>query len=232
MTRLFRAAIGLCLLLGLNACSTIPDQNGGHTRSFNLKSVAKSDIDMVADTHAAETFKQLSLLADKLYRRNPREWKHAGLPSREAAVQRIFYPTIPEVQNARSTEAIRLAFEPHYNGDRVLAFVAGLASMMLDAYNGKQDFYLLDSLDAQKLYNSARNMEVAAWLLRSRLRDDGQPFLLSHGKSGEPRNLSFERLFGKIIAQQDTLALVVATRNNRTIKNAIQSAASMVFLPI
>lgn len=226
MTRLFCSC--LCLLLLLSGCSRIPDKKGGYIESFDLRSVAKTDIDMVADTHVEQTFKQLRLLADKLYRRNPKEWKLHGQSSRQAAVNRIFSPTIPNIDGVRSTEAIRLAFEVDYTGDRVLAFVGGLASMMLDAYNGKQDFYMMDSLDAQKLYNSARNVELAAWLLRSRKQANGQPFLISHG-SGDTQNLSFERLFGKIIAQQDTMAVIVATGNNRAIKNVIQTA---VFLPI
>jgi len=232
MTRcLLALMLGSCLWL-LGGCASIPDKDGGHVQSFELKSLAKSDIDMVADQHAAATFKQLRKLADKLYRRNPREWKKTGLPTRQAAVDRIFLPEIPTVNGARSTEAIRLTFDDDYTGDRVLSFTAGLASMMLDAYNGKRDFYILDSLDGQKLYNSARNVEVAAWLLRSRKQADGRPYLLSHDLENGVPNLSFERLFGKLIGQQDTIALIVATRNNRTIKNAIQSAASAVFLPI
>jgi hypothetical protein len=44
--------------------------------------------------------------------------------------------------------------------------------------------------------------------------------------------LSFEREFGKLIAQQDTLARIIAEKSNRTIVRAVQSVASVVFLPI
>ena len=56
---------------------------------------------------------------------------------------------------------MRLAFEESYEGDRVLALIEGLRGMVLDAYNGQQEFYLLDELDPQKLYNAARNIEIA-----------------------------------------------------------------------
>jgi len=90
----------------------------------------------------------------------------------------------------------------------------------------------MDSLDPQKLYNSARNIELAAWLLRTRTGASGEPLLLSHSLDGEPVNLSFERLFGKLIALQDTLAKVIAERSSRTIRTGVQGMASTVFLPI
>ena len=37
--------------------------------------------------------------------------------------------------------------------------------MIFLACGGKTEFYITDSLDAQKLYNSARNVEIAAWKL-------------------------------------------------------------------
>ncbi len=45
-------------------------------------------------------------------------------------------------------------------------------------------------------------------------------------------NLSFEREFGKLIAYQDTLALVMAQRTNRTIRRFSQALATAVFLPL
>ena len=104
---------------------------------------------------------------------------------------------------------------------------------MLDlSFNGKNDFYMLDSLDAQKIYNSARNIEIASWLLRSRKHPSGEPMILSYNhKAGTP-NRSYERLFGKMIGQQDTLAVIVARKTHRTIKNVVQSAAKFVFLPV
>ena len=49
--------------------------------------------------------------------------------------------------------------------------------------------------------------------------------------SGAP-NLSFEREIGKLIAYQDTLALVMAQRTNRTIRRISQGLATAVFLPL
>lgn len=45
-------------------------------------------------------------------------------------------------------------------------------------------------------------------------------------------NISYERLFGKMIAMQDTMAVIVAGKTNRTISKVIQRMATAVFLPI
>ncbi|ATI02094.1 MULTISPECIES: hypothetical protein [Cycloclasticus] len=222
----------LFLALLLSACAQVPDQKGYHYEYFNLNAMAKTDIDMVADTHVKQTIKHLRLLAIKLYKRNPREWKKTNLKSREAAVARIFKQPFPTVNGKSSVDSIRLAFNEQYQGDRVLAYVSGLASMLTLSYNGKSQFYLFDSLDAQKVYNGARNIEVASWLLQTKRKQNGELFLLSSGKGLSATNRSYDRLFGKLIGQQDLLALVIATKNHRTIKNVFQSAARFVFLPV
>lgn len=216
----------------LTSCAQVPNQKGHHYEYFNLSAIGKTDIDMVADTHVKLTINQLKLLAVKLYKRNPREWKKAKLKSREAAVARIFSQPFPVVNGKHSVDSIRLAFDEQYQGDRVLAFISGLGSMLTLSYNGKREFYLFDSLDAQRLYNGARNIEVASWLLQTKKKRNGDFFLLSSGQGITTTNRSYDRLFGKLIGQQDLLAQIIATKNHRTIKNVIQSAARFVFLPV
>ena len=222
----------LFLAFLLTACAQVPDKKGHHYEYFNFNAMAKTDIDMVADTHVKQTLEQLELLAVKLYKRNPREWKKTNLTSRQAAISRIFQQPFPSVNGKRSVASIRLAFDERYKGDRVFAYIAGLASMLTISYNGKSDFYLFDSLDAQKIYNGARNIEVASWLLQTKKKPNGQYFLLSSGQGSSATNRSYDRLFGKLIGQQDTLAQIVATKNHRAIKNVFQSAAQLIFLPV
>jgi|TARA_R110002074_G_scaffold152936_1_gene307490 hypothetical protein len=227
-----RLLLSLFLPILLAACAQIPDKKGGHYEYFHFESMAKTDIDMVADTHVKQTLDQLKLLAIKLYKRNPKELRKAGGSSRNAAIERIFKQPFPSVNGKRSVDSIRLAFDQHYKGDRVFAYIAGIASMLAISYNGKDDFYLFDSLDAQKIYNAARNIEVASWLLRTKKDSYGQFFLLSSGRENTVVNHSYDRLFGKMIGQQDTLAQIVSRKNHRTIKNVFQSAAQFVFLPV
>ncbi|HEX9182010.1 MAG TPA: hypothetical protein VF876_02010, partial [Burkholderiales bacterium] len=92
--------------------------------------------------------------------------------------------------------------------------------------------YLTDTLDAQKLYNAARNVEIAAWKLANARDAQGQPLLFSNEATAEVKNLSFEREFGKLVAYQDVMARVTAQRTNRVIRRSTQFIATAIFLPI
>lgn len=227
-------SLTLLLLVGCNSAGQRNSPVQG--QPFELGNVAKSDVDMVAEVHLGRSLQHLRSLTEKLYRRNPREWRKGGAASVEAAVDRIFGNgrdgSFPELKRQRSIHAMRLAFDEAYAGDRVLALMEGLRGMLLDSYNGKQEFYLVDELDPQKLYNAARNVEIAVWKLSNDRDGNGRLFLLSNEISESGRNLSFERLFGKVIALQDSMAQIVADATNRRIKNVIQSVASSVFIVI
>lgn len=217
---------GLSLAL-LTACSSNGDVKG---RDFEISSVVKNDIDLVSETHQQKVFASLKELAVKLYKRNPAEWRKGGYESLDAAVEALSGEPFPDVSGKRSIDCIRLAFDEAYQGDRVRAFVAGLETMVLDSYDGHRQFFLHNMLEAQKLYNSARNIEVASWLLRTKYNGNNELFLLS-SNDPEQVNLSFERLFGKMINAQDMLAQIMADRTHRQIKNVIQAVAT-AFIPI
>jgi len=205
-------------------------------RSFRASDLAKSDIDIAAEAHSRECLASARLLMEKLYRRNPREWRKGSFASMDEALARAFDPRLEfrfaELGQARGADAIVIALKPEYPGDRVFAFGVGLASMIYLAYNGKTEFYINDSLDPQKLYNSARNIEIAAWKLANARDARGELLLLSNEMADDVRNLSFERELGKMIAYQDVMAQIAAQRANRTIRRIVQSLATAVFLPI
>ncbi|MGH8671223.1 MAG: hypothetical protein ACREUA_04180 [Burkholderiales bacterium] len=233
-----RFLVYICAMLFLGACGGIGNRSHGQvqTRGFSISSVAKTDIDMVSEIHLRETLDNLRLLMEKLYRRNPREWKKNGYTSIEQAVARVFDAqhrwNFTELEGRKAADAIFLAFHEDFQGDRVQAFIVGLATMIIASYNDKLEFYIMDELDPQKLYNSARNVEIAAWKLSNARDGSGEPYLVSNALDADNPNLSFERTFGKIIGQQDTLAKVIADKTNRQIKNVIQNMATAVFLPI
>ena len=208
-----------------------------NVRDFDIRNLAKSDIDMVADTHRKELEKQIRKLTIKLYKRNPRELAKTPRMTINLRVQQILAPPpaegYPELEGRSGAKAMSLALTESYQGDRVFALMAGVHSMIDASFNHKREFFLLDELDQQKLYNSARNLETVAWNLNNRKDQRGQLLLLSNGysKEGIP-NLSFERTLGKMIALQDMLALIIADTTNRTIKNVVHRAASFTFLPI
>lgn len=222
----------------LTACANVPKAAGPGPApaEFKLSALAKTDVDQIADLHFQASMEHLRLLTEKLYRRNPREWKKGGQPSLEAAVARIFdgdfQQNFAELDNKRGIDALYLAFQEEFQGDRVLALSWGLASMSLAAYNDKTDFYAWDDLDPQKLYNAARNYEIAVWKLSNNRDSQGQLFLLSNEINPDARNLSFEREFGKLLAEHDMMAKIVAGRTNRTIVRVLQNIATTFFLPL
>jgi hypothetical protein len=203
---------------------------------FRAAELLKSDVDAAAELHLQESLASTRLLMEKLYRRNPRELKKSGFLTAEAAVARGFDPRygfrLPELKGAHGIEAIQLALRPEYAGDRVFAFSVGLAGMIVLAYGDKIEIYLTDALDAQKLYNAARNVEIAAWKLANARDAQGQLLLLSNEAAADVQNLSFEREVGKLIAYQDVMARVTAQRTNRIIRRSTQFIATAVFLPL
>lgn len=223
----------------LSACSTQIGKDGRSTTTVDGRYLLKTEIDRVADTTRRDVVDGLLRIADKLYRRNPREWKQAGQPSREAAVQRLRQRMAvewPELAGKRERLAAAQAFNEEFTGDRVAALMLGLLTMVDTAFEGKDDFYLLDSLDEIKLYNAARNLEIAIWKLSQDRWKSGEQagrlFLISNELDATNANLSFEREFGRCIGLLDLMAQIVADRSGRTLSRVTQSVATMVFLPV
>ena len=229
---------GVCLCAALSACSTQPIQraDGSITqRSFTLKELAKSDIDNVVETHQQAVINSLKTLTLKLYRRNPQEWRKSGFANAEAAVEALYKPLSNWELAAKPDwqTALLDAWREDYAGDRVQALMQGLLTMHMAAYNHRTEFYYLSEVDAQKLYNSARNLEAVVWKLSNAKRANGELFLHTnaldvHGVA----NLSFEREFGKLIGIQDTLAKIIEDKTNRAIRFGVVNVATMIFLPI
>ncbi|WP_051689714.1 hypothetical protein [Pelobacter seleniigenes] len=217
----------LLLLCTLSACSS--SQN-------HLAKLAKTDIDMVADIHIHQSDELLRRLAGKLYRRNPRELHKIPGMTVEGRLAQLFGGDrsllFSELDNQRGVEAMLLAFDQDYAGDRVFALLVGLVSMVHNAYGDNAEFFMFDSLDPQILYNSARNIEILVWRLKARTGADGKPLLLTNSLPDEAENLSFERLFGKLISLQDMMSAVAAQKWDRTVNFVVQRAATATFLPI
>lgn len=232
-----RASLWLAGLLVICACSTNPAPGKQAARGSGLEptQLGKSDMDRVSEAHLQDAMAALRGLADKLYKRNPKELKKGGWAKADDAVERLFGKQhnwrFPELEGRYGTDAIALAFKADYRGDRVFALMAGLGGMTLTAFGDRYEFYMLDDIDAQRLYNAARNVEIAVWKLGHDRDGEGGLLLLSN-EIGATANLSYEREFGKVIGNLDTLSHIVADKTNRTVVKVVQSMASAVFLPV
>ena len=219
----------------LAACSTRLDGLGREETTVNPRFLFKTEVDRIADANRREVVDGLLRVADKLYKRNPQEWKKSGAASREAALIRLrdrHYESWPALQGQRERHAAALAFSESFAGDRVAALVFGLLTMVDAAFEGKDDFYFLDSLSEQKLFNAARNMDVAVWKLSNDRTASGSLFLISNELDPLQRNLSFEREFGRLMGLLDFMAVIIADRNGRTLSRLSQSMATVFFLPV
>ena len=227
--------LAILLVLSLAACATKMGKDGQTRTTMDAKYLIKTEVDRIADTVRGEAREGLMQIADKLYRRNPREWKKASVASREAALARLKNRNLrspPELGGLREGQAAALAFSETFEGDRVAALMFGLLTMTDAAFEHKDEFYILDSLNEQKLYNAARNMEIAIWKLGNDRNQAGELFLLSNELDPANRNLSFEREFGRQIGLHDLMANIVADRNGRGISRVSQSVVSTIFLPV
>lgn len=244
--KVFNCIICITLLsLATASCSTIPESGKTPKKSVpqqqdrsTINQLGKSDFDRMADVEMRENSDSLRLLMLKLYKRNPSELKKSTSGPAEKMADWVFEGgaqhqyLLEEVNNLQSTDALFQAFNPEYKGDRVLSLIVGLHTMLLKAHNDKTDFYLTDSIDPQRIYNVARNIEIAAWKLSNARKPDGSLYLLTNEINGNEKNLSFEREFGKIIGRTDLFAIALAEKSQRFISRTIQNLATAVFLPI
>ncbi|MCX4192923.1 hypothetical protein [Methylophaga sp. OBS1] len=222
----------LFFALLLSGCMTA----AGNSKN-SIERLAKSDIDEVIELHQQVVMRDLKKLMVKLYKRNPGLRYDRELRDIKASVELTFsrpfnYNYAEFSQIRRPTDIVRLALDESYQGDRVLAFIIGLRRMLMASYDNNTEFFYLTSIDQQKLYNSARNIEIAAWLLAKSRDKEGNLLMLSDSLADERRNLSYQRLIGRMIATQDNLAEIISHKTGRIIKTVVVRAATVVFLPI
>jgi hypothetical protein len=233
----------LCILAFslVGACSTNSPMEGKPIPERGDRSSAtqlgKNDFDRMADVELEENTQSLRTIMYKLYKRNPNHLAKSTTDNAEKMVAWVFdgelqhHFQFKEIDNKQGTEAIFLAFNPDYQGDRVLPFIVGLHTMLLKAHGNKKEFYLTDNINPQSIYNVARNIEIAAWKLSTARDLNGNLYLLSNEISDKDRNLSFEREFGKMIGRTDLYAIALAEKSQRFISRIAQSLATAVFLP-
>ncbi len=216
----------------LSACGSVPKP---------IRNLGKSDVDFVMDVHAKQQKEMLITLTKKLYVRNPNQLKKVAGITVDERINQIFgsldeteLPSLvfDELDGVTSIDAILLAFDETFEGDRVFAAMVGLSEMLRRSYNHQQEFFILDSLDEQALYNSARNIEVFVWRLYHRRDTNGNLFLLSNRINEDDFDISFDRLFAKMVMVQDMMAFIVADKTNRSITKVVHGVTQFVFLPV
>ncbi|MEO0439035.1 MAG: hypothetical protein AAF098_19295 [Pseudomonadota bacterium] len=202
---------------------------------YRMQNLAKSDVNQIADEFIAETQAITFELMRKMYARNPNQLALGEVNTVDARLRQLRESpgslSFRELQDLQELKAMDACFEERYHGDRVFVLIVGLLGMLRHSYGYNREFFLFDKFEPEVLATSARNIEILLWRLKNNRRSNGSPFLITSEYQGEIDNLSFERLFGKLIALQDMAATIAAGAGNRIVTKAVHTATS-VFIPL
>ena len=221
----------LLFIMSLTTSGCVVNSNhhgdGPSNEDMTLDQIVQTDFNRTVTIAMRDNLESLKVLTEKLYRRNPNQWRKTTAKNIDQAIRRsnaaIDSRTPPAALKGLSDiQILSVSLDPSYPGDRVAAFVSGLADTIIRAHNGKTRFYATDAIDAQHVYNAARNVEIAAWLLATRTDKHNQPLLLANEMGPDDTNLSFEREFGQIIGRLDLIANLMDENLRRVGINYVQ----------
>tara|TARA_R110001599_G_scaffold353881_1_gene602065 strand:- start:46789 stop:47466 length:678 start_codon:yes stop_codon:yes gene_type:complete len=202
---------------------------------YEVKNLAKTEVDLVADEFIDESRREVRELMVKLYKRNPDQL--AVIPGMTVRGRLAQLKTsrgeldFPELDGLQGIDAMNLAFDRHFKGDRVFALIVGLGGMLRQAYGYKSEMFMHDQLNGAALMTSARNVEILVWKLKNTRKPNGDLYLITYEYRGVVDNLSFERLFGKLIVLQEMMARIAGDRGDRAVSRSVRTVSS-VFLPL
>lgn len=197
----------------------------------------QTSVDRMATLAMQDNLRSLYLLMNKLYKRNPDQWKKSGFVDAATAEREVRNAIeqrrpLAALGNRQDLAALSYALSPEFLGDRVGAFIYAIGSMLITAHGGKQEFFMTDAIDPRFVSNAARNIERATWMLSQRQDANGVLLLFSNEISEEGSNLSFAVEFGKIVARLDLLTQMLDERYRRIGLNYAQSLLFLNFLPV
>jgi len=199
--------------------------------------IAKTDVDIITEIHVSNANNYIEDLIIKLYKMNP---KYISKNKEFDTVSSVIIDIFKEVDKSKldrtGQENINLilkGFSKDFNGDRIYLICKGLYGMINASYNYKRKFYLTDpKLDAQKIMNTAINIETLVWRLSNEKENNILLIKTNNIDDNKNINLSFERLFGKLINNQENMAKIISSQQGRIIQKAAKGIVSSIFLPI
>lgn len=197
----------------------------------SIKNLSKTDIDFVMDAHLQQTKQSLQHFMSTLYLLNPDQLALSVGSTASERVGRILPDTpyrdllFAELDSARNVEAMLLAFDPLFGGDRIFALLVGITSQMRTAYNHENEFFLPDTLNPQNIANFGMNLEI----VRGRLAHDpsGQPILVLRDE-----RVDAMRHLDQLIGQIHVFNTVLASREARTKRSIVHAATTVTLLPV
>ena len=215
--KIYTGLLTLVLILVFTGCG------GG------VKNVAKSDIDMAADAIVRSLDDYIRRLALELYRTNPKELsKNTGINLEQRLNQIVEYPievAYHEINHKQQIQAMELALDDAYHGDRVFALMIGISSMIRLSYDNQREFFIFDTIDPQKVYHSSYNLQ----LLKLRLLNMAPNLLHIDTNYGDANNAYI--IIEKISTTQDIMSRIISDKSSRIINKTLMGTAT-TFIPI
>lgn len=230
-------------LLALTACQTNfsdadLDRQEIVTNRSNVAAgeLLQTDANRVTTIAMRNNLHGLYVLLEKFYKRNPKEWRKTANSLEQA--RKVVFDAIehdkflPGLDNKTSIDTLYVALDPNYTGDRAGALIYGLATMIIVAHGDHTKFYISDVVDAEHIFNAARNVEIAQWMLKQRQNIEGKPLLISNEISATGYNLSFAIELAKITARLDLVSAMLDERYRRVGTNYVHNLLFLTFLPV
>ena len=206
----YRLKLVLPVLLSAALAGCGATRSTGRAQAYSNSEWLQSGANRVANLALRDNLESVRRVQLSLYRRNPREWRKWA-PSQDEAAKRVWKQAMdgaapPQLSGATGIDAVRLAFDASYTGDRVAALVMGWTSMLKQANGNTWSQTMIDGVDAENAYRVARNVEISLWMLHGKRDAKDQPVLLSNEISDQGRNLVVDRELTKVVARLDLLA--------------------------
>lgn len=192
---------------------------------YKIKNLIKSDINFVTDYHFNTTYKDLYHLTETLYMLNPQYLpKNKSIRDRQISlIQKKTNLLYEELNYKVGLSAIEQAFDENFSGDRIFSLMYGITGMIDTSYNNKFNSHFFHKLDAQKIYDSARNLEY----INYQIKRNNHLFNSNHIDT-----FSIDYLFGSLIRNQDMLSIIISDGDQRLKTKIIQKTASFILIPI
>lgn len=154
-----------CVFTPLTSATTV-NQTKISAKEFNAKEAFSF--------HSAA----LRTLMLDIYECQPQALQKSTKVSKEEFVQWVFEGPFnwkfDAIRSAQSIEALKLSVIQVNYGDRVLPFITGLYTMILDAYGGKNEYTFSNDIHPQKLNLAAQNIDVGAEKLLNLKQENGE----------------------------------------------------------
>ena len=185
--------------------------------------ITKTDIDIVSEIHAINAKEYIEELILKLYKLNPIYIKkNEKFNKVSEVIIDIFKETdIDKVDKTGKTNInyILKGFKKDFKGDRIYYISKGLYGMINASYNYKNKFYVTDSrIDAQKLMNTAINIETLIWRL-SNTRYNNVLLIKTNNINKEKINLNFQGCYENKVCYPSKMRNIIIKYDKKSISS-------------